>query len=712
MSNPTSRNRLDGEQSPYLQSHADNPVHWQPWDEAAREAARERDVPIFLSIGYSACHWCHVMAEESFEDEAIASILNEQFVPVKVDREERPDVDSIYMTICQQVTGRGGWPLSVWLTPDGRPFYVGTYFPKEPRRGQPGFSQLLTDIAESWNDPEERDEIESRADQWASAIEGELEDVPDQPGEPPEPEALVTAADAATRGADREHGGWGSGQKFPQPGRLDVLMRAFDRVGRDTYEAVVEETLDAMASGGLYDHVGGGFHRYTTDREWVVPHFEKMLYDNAELPRVFLAGYQLTGTERYADVAAETFEFLQRELQHPEGGFYSTLDARSEGEGGDQEEGAFYVWQPDEIHTVVSEETDADLFCDRYGVRPGGNFEKGQTVLTETAAVDDLASEYEMEAEAVERAIERARDQVFKARTERPRPPRDEKVLAGWNGLAISALASGALVLDEGYADVADDALSFVREKLWDADASRLKRRYKDGETKIDGYLEDYAFLGRGALDLYQATAEVDYLAFAMALGDAIVEQFWDSKKETLYFTPIDGEQLIARPQELTDQSTPSSTGVAAALLLELSQFRADDAFEAIAGDVIGTHSAKIEANPSQHASLALAADTYATGALELTLVADGQPSAWRETLGETYLPNSLFAWRPGRADALADWLATLDLNDSPPIWAQREMQDGEPTVYACRSFACSPPRHDIESALSWAADNAAESDG
>ena len=712
MSNPTSRNRLDGEQSPYLQSHADNPVHWQPWDEAAREAARERDVPIFLSIGYSACHWCHVMAEESFEDEAIASILNEQFVPVKVDREERPDVDSIYMTICQQVTGRGGWPLSVWLTPDGRPFYVGTYFPKEPRRGQPGFSQLLTDIAESWNDPEERDEIESRADQWASAIEGELEDVPDQPGEPPEPEALVTAADAATRGADREHGGWGSGQKFPQPGRLDVLMRAFDRVGRDTYEAVVEETLDAMASGGLYDHVGGGFHRYTTDREWVVPHFEKMLYDNAELPRVFLAGYQLTGTERYADVAAETFEFLQRELQHPEGGFYSTLDARSEGEGGDQEEGAFYVWRPDEIHTVVSEETDADLFCDRYGVRPGGNFEKGQTVLIETAAVDDLASEYEMEAEAVERAIERARDQVFKARTERPRPPRDEKVLAGWNGLAISALASGALVLDEGYADVADDALSFVREKLWDADASRLKRRYKDGETDIDGYLEDYAFLGRGALDLYQATAEVDYLAFAMALGDAIVEQFWDSKKETLYFTPIDGEQLIARPQELTDQSTPSSTGVAATLLLELSQFRADDAFEAIAGDVIGTHAAKIEANPSQHASLALAADTYATGALELTLVADGQPSAWRETLGATYLPNSLFAWRPGRADALADWLATLDLTDSPPIWAQREMQDGEPTVYACRSFACSPPRHDIESALSWAADNAAESDG
>jgi hypothetical protein len=706
MSDPVSRNRLDDEESPYLQSHADNPVHWQPWDETAKAAARERDVPIFLSIGYSACHWCHVMAEESFEDEAVAELLNDHFVPVKVDREERPDVDSIYMSICQQVTGRGGWPLSAWLTPDGRPFYVGTYFPKEPKRGQPGFTELLRDIRDSWNDPEDREEIENRADQWTSAIEGELEEVPDQPGEPPGGDMLLTAADAATRGADREHGGWGRGQKFPQTGRLHILMRAHDRARRSTYEEVVEETLDAMASGGLYDHVGGGFHRYTTDREWVVPHFEKMLYDNAEIPRAFLAGYQLTGNERYADVAAETFEFLQRELQHPDGGLYSTLDARSEGESGEQEEGACYVWRPEEIHAAVEDDTAADLFCDRYGVTQSGNFEKGQTVLTETTSLDELAEEYDMDPANVEGALDRAREQVFAARAERPRPARDEKVLAGWNGLAISALADGALVLDDEYADVAADALSFVREHLWDAEASHLQRRYKNGETKIDGYLEDYAFLGRGALDLYQATADVEYLAFALALGDAIVDQFWDEEERTLYFTRSGGEQLIARPQEVTDQSTPSSAGVAASLLLSLSHFRADDTFEEVAGGVIGTHASKVEANPMQHASLTLAADTYASGALELTLVSVGQPAAWRDTLAETYLPNSLLAWRPGQTDDFESWLETLGLEEAPPIWADREMQSGDPTVYACRSFACSPPQHTVEEALSWAREN------
>ncbi|MEF8980056.1 MAG: DUF255 domain-containing protein, partial [Haloarculaceae archaeon] len=343
MTDPARRNRLDEEESPYLRQHADNPVNWQPWGETAREAASERDVPIFLSVGYAACHWCHVMEEESFEDEGVAELLNESFVPVKVDREERPDVDRIYQTICQRVTGQGGWPLSAWLTPDGRPFYVGTYFPKDPMRGRPGFVQLLQDIRDAWTDPAEREKLEDRADQWTGAIEGELEEVPDQPGDAPGSDTLDMAAQAAVRGADREHGGWGRGQKFPQTGRLHVLGRAHNRAGQEGYRAVVEETLDAMADGGLYDHVGGGFHRYTTDREWVVPHFEKMLYDNAEIPRAFLAGYQLTGKKRYAEVVEETFAFLGRELQHPEGGFYSTLDARSAAvptEGGREEDSA------------------------------------------------------------------------------------------------------------------------------------------------------------------------------------------------------------------------------------------------------------------------------------------------------------------------------------------------------------------------------------
>ena len=380
MSTRASENRLDEEESPYLRAHADNPVHWQPWDEQALQEARERDDPIFLSVGYSACHWCHVMAEESFDDEAVAEILNEQFVPIKVDREERPDVDRIYQTICQQVSGRGGWPLSVWLTPDQRPFQVGTYFPKEPKRGMPGFTELLEDIANSWSDPEEREQIENRAEKWTDALAGELESVPDKPREPEE-DVAETAAKAAVRAADRDHGGWGSGPKFPQTGRIHLLLRAHKRTDRDVYREVATEALDAMAAGGMYDHVGGGFHRYATDRDWTVPHFEKMLYDNAELPRAYLAGYQVTGDERYLTVATETFDFIQRELTHEDGGFFSTLDAQSENEAGEREEGAFYVWTPGQVEDAVDDEIAASLFCDRYGVTDRGNFE-GTTVLT------------------------------------------------------------------------------------------------------------------------------------------------------------------------------------------------------------------------------------------------------------------------------------------------------------------------------------------
>ncbi len=702
MSDPTSRNRLDEEESPYLRQHADNPVNWQPWDDQAKEAARERDVPIFLSVGYAACHWCHVMEEESFEDEAVAEILNDHFVPIKVDREERPDVDRIYQTICQQVTGRGGWPLSVWLTPEGKPFYVGTYFPKEPRRNMPGFTQLLEDVHDSWSDQEDRQEIENRAEQWTSAIEGELQDVPDQPGEAPGDELLEQAAQAAVRGADREHGGWGRGQKFPQTGRIHLLLAAHERTDRDPFREVATETLDAMANGGLYDHVGGGFHRYCTDREWVVPHFEKMLYDNGELPRAFLAGYQITGDERYARVTAETFEFLQRELQHPEGGFYSTLDARSEGESGEQEEGAFYVWTPDEVEAAIDDELDADLFVDRFGVTERGNFE-GETVLTIRATVGDLASEYDLAEGDVRDRLDRAREQAFEHRAERPRPARDEKVLASWNGLAISALAEGAIVLDDGYADVAADALSFVREHHWDDAEESLNRRWAEEVTKVDGYLEDYAFLGRGALDLYQATGDVDHLAFALDLARGIEREFWDDSAGTLYFTPAEGESLVARPQEVTDQSTPSSAGVAAELLADLDHFVAHDRFGTIAERVVETHSNKIEANPLQHASLALAADRVAGGSLELTLVADDQPDAWQELLADRYLPDRLLAWRPGDEERMEEWLETLGLEDAPPIWADRSLRDGEPTVYACRSFTCSPPQHDLGDALDWA---------
>ncbi|MFB6224229.1 MAG: thioredoxin domain-containing protein [Haloarcula sp.] len=724
---PTARNRLDEAESPYLRQHADNPVNWQPWDETALEAAREQNVPIFLSIGYAACHWCHVMEEKSFENEEIAEQLNENFIPIKVDREERPDLDSVYMSICQQVTGGGGWPLSVWLTPEGEPFYVGTYFPPEEKRGQPGFGDLLQRLADSWADPEQREDMENRAQQWTDAIESDLEATPAEPDEPTE-DILQTAATIAHRGADRQDGGWGSGgPKFPQNGRLHTLLRAHAdsesprgskrargegddprNGGQEDYLSVVEETLDVMADRGLYDHVGGGFHRYSTDRQWAVPHFEKMLYDNAEIPRAFLAGYQAIGSERYAAVVRETFEFVQREMQHPDGGFFSTLDAESappDDPDGDGEEGAFYVWTPEQVHDAVEDETDADIFCDYFGVTERGNFE-GTTVLAVRKPLSALVEEYERSEDELTESLQRALNQTFEAREDRPRPARDEKILAGWNGLMIRALAEGAIVLDDDYADVAADALSFVREHLWDEDAKRLSRRYKDGNVAIDGYLADYAFLGRGALTLFEATGDVTHLTFAMELGHAITEAFWDEDAGTLFFTPTGGESLVARPQELTDQSTPSSTGVAVDLLLSLSHFSSDDRFEDIAERVLRTHADRVSSNPLQHASLTLATDTYEQGALELTLVGDKSdyPSEWTETLAERYIPRRLVAHRPADEDRFQQWLDALSLDDSPPIWAGRDQVEHKPTVYACRNFACSPPQHDLVTALDWGA--------
>lgn len=693
----TDRNRLDEEASPYLRQHADNPVNWQPWDEAALDEAEERDVPIFLSVGYSACHWCHVMEDESFEDEKTAEQLNEEFVPIKVDREERPDLDSIYQTICQLVTRRGGWPLSVWLTPDGRPFYVGTYFPPESRQGMPGFGDLLENIRESWET--DREEIENRADQWTDAITDQLEEVPEA-SERPEG-VLVDGADAALRGADREHGGFGqNGPKFPQTARLELLLRAHDRTDREQYGEVVSETLDAMSDRGMYDQLGGGFHRYATDREWIVPHFEKMLYDNAELPRIYLAGYQATGEERYAQVVRETFEWVEREMTHPEGGIYSTLDAQSEDpETGEHEEGVFYVWTPEEVREVVGDEQ-AELFCERYGVDQRGNFE-GETVLTLSRSVESLAEEYDLTENEVEEQLDEARTKLFEAREKRPRPRRDEKILAGWNGLMISAFAEAGLVLDSGYADNAVAALSFVREHLWDAEEGRLSRRYKDQEVKIDGYLEDYAFLARGAFDTYQVTGEVEWLTFALELARAIENEFWDEERETLYFTPEAGEELVARPQELTDQSTPSSLGVACDVLLSLSGFT-DRGFEEIVEAVLSRHGDRIRGSPLEHATLALVADRFETGSLELTVAAEEVPESWRETLGETYLPGRILARRPPTEEGLDEWLSELELDDAPPIWAERESR-GEPTIYTCRSFTCSPPVTKIEEALEWA---------
>ncbi len=734
MNDPLSRNRLDEEASPYLRQHADNPVHWQPWDDAALSAAREGDRPIFLSVGYSACHWCHVMESESFEDGEVAAVLNDSFVPIKVDREERPDLDRIYQTICGLVTGGGGWPLSAWLTPEGKPFYVGTYFPKteDPRRGNvPGFLDICRSFASSWDS--DRGEIENRADQWTDALRDRLETTPTSggTGEDGPTGEDVSAGDAATdagsdtggvgadslgnvataaiRATDREYGGFGSGgPKFPQPWRIDALLRASAATGTDDALPAATASLDAMAAGGVYDHLGGGFHRYATDREWTVPHFEKMLYDNGELLALYTAAYRRTGRDRYARVVRETVEFLRREFRHDDGGLFSTLDAQSEGE-----EGKFYVWTPDSVDAAIDDDRTAAIARDRFGVTDAGNFE-GKTVLTVSASIPDLADAYDCpESEVVDR-LDDAREALFAARADRVRPARDEKILASWNGLAIRGLARAGLVLgDDGYVDLAADALSFVREHLWDAETARLSRRYKDGDVKGTGYLDDYAFLARGAFELYGATGDVDHLAFALDLADVIVEAFYDAEARTLYMTPADGEALVTRPQELQDQSTPSSAGVAASLLLELDAFAPSSGFEDVAGAVVDTHADRIRGRPLEHTSLALAAHKRAHGSTEVVVTTDagdadsgtagvGLPESIRASLSSTYVPGAVLAPRPPTEAGLKPWLDALGLDEAPPIWRGRTERDGDPTVYVCEGRACSPPSHSVAAALSW----------
>ncbi|MFB6081274.1 MAG: thioredoxin domain-containing protein [Halanaeroarchaeum sp.] len=714
MPTPTERNRLDEEASPYLQAHADNPVNWQPWDDDALAAAREHDVPIFLSIGYSSCHWCHVMAEESFADPAIAERLNEHFVPVKVDREERPEIDSIYMTVCQLVTRGGcGWPLNVWLTPEGHPFYVGTYFPPEEKHGRPAFGDLLDDLVTAWQ--EDRSSLEERADRWMAAAREELEDVPMPAAESPGSDLLEAAAKEFVRSADRTHGGFGMGQKFPQTGRLLALARMADRTDEAAYREVLTETLDAMASGGLRDHLGGGFHRYCVDRDWTVPHFEKMLYDNAEIPRAFLAGYQLTGEERYAGIARETFDFVRRELTHPEGGFYSTLDARSRPPDADEqegrgEEGVYYTWTPEAVTAAMGDGADEDdqvgptllarLFEERYGVTEEGNFE-GETVLTVSRSVEDLAEAFDRDPEDVESLLQTATERALAAREQRPRPPRDEKVLAGWNGLLITALADGSLALGEEYAELAADALSFVREHLWDGET--LAHRYKDGAVKGDGYLEDYAFLARGALTLHGVTGDLAPLAFALDLGRTIRDRFWDEERGTLYFTAPDATDVPVRPQELSDQSTPSSTGVAVQVLSALDAFAPAEGFDEVAERVLRTHADRVRDSPGQYPSLVLAADDRALGHLEVTVSADAVPEDWRRLLGRRYGPARLLTRRPADETTMAEWLDELSLDEAPPIWAGREARGG-PTAFVCRG-ACSPPLDSATDIQEWLAE-------
>ena len=576
-------NRLAAETSPYLLQHAENPVDWHPWGPEAFERARAGDKPIFLSVGYSACHWCHVMERESFDDVPTALLLNANFVPVKVDREERPDVDAIYMDAVNAVTRRGGWPMSVFLTPEGEPFYAGTYFPKQSRGGMPSFMEVLDQLASLWES--RREEVLEAASRLTAELRRAQDMLAASTGaELPGADILHEAAVRLSHEFDDDDGGWGGPPKFPQPMVVEFLLRRYRQTGDGRLMRMASETLDAMARGGLYDQLGGGFHRYATDLHWQVPHFEKMLTDNAQLARVYLQAWELTGTDEYRRIATETLDYLLREMADPSGGFYSAQDADSEGE-----EGRFFVWTPAQIASALegsaeAQDGAAELFCQAYGVTESGNFEGGTTVLHLQRPLAELAANTGIAVDELSARLAAMRARLLEGRERRERPARDEKVLAGWNGLALGAFAYAARVLEsEEYRTAAERNAHFLLAEMT-SPAGRLYRSWKDGRATLNGYLEDYAAVAGGLLDLFEATGRERWLEGAAALADAILEHFTDPAGG-FFDTSDDHEQLIIRPKHVQDGAVPSGNSLAAGVMLRLTLHTGDGRYGQAAAD-------------------------------------------------------------------------------------------------------------------------------
>jgi len=647
-------NRLASETSPYLLQHAHNPVDWHPWGAEALERARREDRPILLSIGYAACHWCHVMEKESFEDEATARIMNEHFVPVKVDREERPDLDSIYMDAVQAMTGHGGWPMTVFLTPDGVPFYAGTYFPNRDRHGLPAFTRVLEAVAEAWRT--RRDEVAGQGQRVIDAI-----DRGSRPAESRDPlteDVLRQAHGELVRAFDPRWGGFGAAPKFPQPMTLEFLLRCHLRGYPGSLE-MVETTLDRMASGGVHDHVGGGFHRYSVDERWHAPHFEKMLYDNAQLALLYARAWQVTRKDRYRRVAERTLDYLLREMRHPGGGFFSSQDADSEGR-----EGTFYVWTWDELVAVIGEES-----ARAFGARPEGNWEDGRNILwtPEPGTEDELAG---------------ARHRLFEARKQRVRPATDDKVLAAWNGLAIAAFAEAGRIFGEaGYVGAARDALRFIQTNL--LEEGRVRRSWREGRTSGLGYIDDYALVGLGALALYEATFDGSAFALARSLADDVLKLFRDPESGGFFQTGADAEALVVRPKELFDNAVPSGNSAAAYLLLRVALLTGDPEYERAGVSALRLVRDLTGRVPTMLGQALSAVDLYVSRTQEVAIVGDPDAPDTRALVAEVhgrFLPNAVLAvGRPGAAAEV-------------PLLQDRSQQGGKATAYVCERFVCQRP--------------------
>ena len=672
-------NRLIDETSPYLLQHADNPVEWHPWGEEAFEKARAEDKPILLSIGYSACHWCHVMERESFEDKAIARQMNRQFVSIKVDREERPDVDSIYMHALQAMTGHGGWPMTMFLTPEGKPFFGGTYYPPEDREGIPGFPRILRTVAQAYRN--QREDIAKAAEEVIRRLQRMAAVPPGQ--EPLTVDLLDRAAQSIADAFDREYGGFGAAPKFPQPLLGEFLLHTYHRTQESALLRMVEFTLQQMAKGGIYDHLAGGFHRYSTDPFWLVPHFEKMLYDNALLSRLYLHVYQATGNPDYRRVAEETLDYVRREMTDPLGGFYSAQDADSEGE-----EGKFSVWSAREILDLLGEQ-EGEVFNKLFGVTWEGNFE-GRNILSVVRDLKALAQEHGMKEEELRTLVENAKAFLLEQRQQRVAPLRDEKVLTSWNGLMLRSFAEAASILQRNdYLQVAKTNASFLLEHL--RQEGRLLRSYRDGRAKVKGYLEDYAFLIDGLLALYEASFEGRWLEEARTLADQMVELFWSEADGTLYDTGTDQEELVVRPRDIFDNAAPSGGSVAVMALLRLATFTGTPQYQRVAAQTLRSLQPFLAQAPNGLPYWLCALDYYLSSPKEVVIVGASQDSRTQDLRGVVfgrYLPNKVVAGYDPVADEPPDLL----------LLEGRDAINGAPTAYVCENYVCMMPVTDGES--------------
>ena len=675
-------NRLINETSPYLQQHANNPVEWYPWGPEALERAKEEEKPILLSIGYAACHWCHVMERESFEDPDIAEVMNQNFVNIKVDREERPELDSIYMQAVQAMTGRGGWPMTVFLTPDLKPFYSGTYFPPEDRMGMPGFPRLLMALTDAYR--ERRADVLQAAEEVNAFLQRSA--TVGVSTEPLTDDLLRGAFRQIASAFDGVYGGLGGAPKFPQPMTWEFLLRYAHRTGEQGPQSMVQLTLTRMVQGGLYDHLAGGFHRYTVDGKWLVPHFEKMLYDNALIARLYLHAYQGTGRPLYRQVVEAVLDYLLRDMRDPAGGFASSQDADSEGE-----EGIFYVWSAQELRDVLGDE-DAAVLARYFGVTEAGNFE-GRNVLHRFSAPEAVASGLGITPEELAETVARGSEKLHAVRRTREWPLRDEKVLTAWNAMVLGALAEAAATLERpDYLEEARVTARFLLGAL--RRDGRVLRTYRDGQAKLPGYLEDYAFLVDGLISLYEASLEQPWLDEARALADAMLDLFWDEGRGTFYDTARDHETLIVRPRDIFDNAMPCGSSTATLALLRLGALTGQEVYRGAAVRALRSVRGLLAQHPAGFGHWLCALDFYLSTPKEVAIVGprdDAGTAALLAAAHRDFLPNKVVAGAESEEEGEGSGIPLLEM---------RGMIGGRPTAYVCENYACMMPVNEPEAML------------